>query len=686
MINSFLRHTKLKTRISVLALIPLLGMLFPSAMLVSSSWTEANEMNRLNTLAQIAPTISALVHEMQKERGASAGFTGSKGTKFKDTLISQRKNTDEKRIQLLSSFDLFDTSPYGKELEIKIVTAREALTKMNGTRSEIDALKLSVPQLAKYFTGTIAQFLSIIEEMIQISNNAEVSQQIATYTSYLQGKERAGIERAMGAGGFGAGQFSWPIMKKFVSLVEAQETYMRQFHVYASDAAISFYKDEMDAPSVKEVNRMRKIALGSVTTNDLQGIEGPYWFKTITTKINLLKNVENFIADELIVKTAEIKAQDWKLLWLNLAVIFTILTTTIAMGIIIITSITRPLHRAMNNMASLSQGVTDIDFKGDDREDETGEILRSLRQFRDNRLIADKLAAEQNIEQERQVKRGEFIQRLSDEFEQSVQQTLTSVESSSSGMQDTSVKLKNAAEDGTSRAASVASAAEEASTNVETVAAAAEELAASTDEIGRQVQQSSLVAEQSQSEANAAAEKVHSLAKAASEINEVVEFITSIAEQTNLLALNATIEAARAGEAGKGFAVVAGEVKNLADQTGKATQEISTKIELVQSATREAVEAINTINGSIANMTEISSGVSVAIEQQQAATQEIAQNVEQAFQGTQEVASNIVEVSNRVQETGLAADDTTKAANELSTGANNLSNAVESFLKGLKSA
>jgi len=686
MISSFLRHTKLKTRISILALIPLLGMLFPSALLVSTSWTEANEMDRLNNLAQIAPTISALVHEMQKERGASAGFTGSKGKKFADTLVKQRKNTNEKRTTLLSTLDRFDASPYGEKFKNKISTARKALKKLDGTRVEISGLKLSVAQLAGYYTGTIARFLAIIEEMIELSNNANVSQEISAYTSYLQGKERAGIERAMGAAGFGAGKFAWPIMQKLISLIEAQTTYMRQFQVYGSDAEIVFYKKTMDAPSVKEVNRMRQIAKDSVATGDMQGVEGPAWFGTITKKINLLKKVENFIADELIAKTAEIKANQWNMLWLNLAVIAVILAATIAMGVIIITSITRPLHRSMENMKKLSYGEVDIDFTGDDREDETGEILRSLRQFRDNRLAADKLADEQHQEKERQIQRGQNIQHMSDQFEQSVRDTLVSVEKATVEMQSTSITLKASAEDGLARSASVASAAEEASSNVETVSTAAEELAVSTSEIGRQIEQSNSVAEQSQINADAAAEKVHSLAEAANEINEVVEFITSIAEQTNLLALNATIEAARAGEAGKGFAVVAGEVKNLADQTSKATQEISTKIELVQSATTDAVDAIDTINGSIANMTKISTGVSAAIEQQQSATQEIALNVEQAYQGTQEVALNIVEVSNRVRETDEAADNTTNAATDLSTGAHNLSDAVESFLKGIKSA
>jgi len=176
------------------------------------------------------------------------------------------------------------------------------------------------------------------------------------------------------------------------------------------------------------------------------------------------------------------------------------------------------------------------------------------------------------------------------------------------------------------------------------------------------------------------------LAEAANKIGEVVELITDIADQTNLLALNATIEAARAGDAGKGFAVVASEVKNLANQTAKATDEIGTQIGGIQTATKEAVAAIEQITKTISEIDEVASGIASAVEQQGAATQEIARNVEQAAAGTQEVSSNIGGVSQAAGETGTAATQIHGAADGLSQQSERLRAEVDRFLANVRTA
>jgi methyl-accepting chemotaxis protein len=218
------------------------------------------------------------------------------------------------------------------------------------------------------------------------------------------------------------------------------------------------------------------------------------------------------------------------------------------------------------------------------------------------------------------------------------------------------------------------------------VATAAEELSSSISEISRQMATSTEITSVAVSESDRANEMVKGLAEAADRIGEVVALITDIAEQTNLLALNATIEAARAGDAGKGFAVVASEVKNLANQTAKATEEIGAQIAGIQSATKGSVDAIDRITGTIQKINEISATVAAAVEEQNAATQEIARNVEQAATGTQEVTANISGVTQAVSETGQVSSQVLASAKALSQQSDSLRTQVDSFLTDIKAA
>ena len=180
--------------------------------------------------------------------------------------------------------------------------------------------------------------------------------------------------------------------------------------------------------------------------------------------------------------------------------------------------------------------------------------------------------------------------------------------------------------------------------------------------------------------------RVGELAQAASRIGDVVELINTIAGQTNLLALNATIEAARAGEAGRGFAVVASEVKALAEQTAKATGEISQQISGIQNATAQSVGAIKEIGDTIGRMSEIASAIAAAVEQQGAATQEISRNIQQAAMGTTEVSSNITDVQRGATETGSASSQVHSAAKSLSSESNRLKLEVSKFLESVRAA
>jgi len=232
----------------------------------------------------------------------------------------------------------------------------------------------------------------------------------------------------------------------------------------------------------------------------------------------------------------------------------------------------------------------------------------------------------------------------------------------------------------------VASAAEQTSANVQTVSAGTEELSSSIAEIGRQVVTSAQIARKAVEEAGATDATVQGLADNASRISVVVDLIQVIASQTNLLALNATIEAARAGEAGRGFAVVASEVKNLANQTAKATDEIRAQIASMQQVTTSAVGAIRNIGQTIGEINDVTTAIAAAVEEQGAATREIARNVQHAAGGTAEVSNNIVGVSTASAEAGSAAGEVLSASSALRREADVLRAEIDAFLSNIRAA
>lgn len=296
----------------------------------------------------------------------------------------------------------------------------------------------------------------------------------------------------------------------------------------------------------------------------------------------------------------------------------------------------------------------------------------------------ERMAAEQASEHDEQQVRAENISNILNSFDADIAQSISGMDGATSNLETSAHAMISNTTHTVDRTNAAAGAAGETAGNVNNVASAAEELSSSISEISRQVSESTRIASEAVSEVEITNAKVQGLAEAADKIGQVVALITDIADQTNLLALNATIEAARAGEAGKGFAVVASEVKNLANQTARATDEISTHIGEIQVATTDAVEAIGSIGGTIRQVNEIASAIAAAVEEQGAATSEIARSAEQAAAGTQSVSSSIGEVTTAVDQNKSVSDDVMAASTELFGRSDELRMRIESFLGAVK--
>ncbi|WP_417795851.1 methyl-accepting chemotaxis protein [Terasakiella pusilla] len=370
---------------------------------------------------------------------------------------------------------------------------------------------------------------------------------------------------------------------------------------------------------------------------------------------------------------------------LNFIILGTVCVVLVLISVVFANrKISTPLVNMVDAMGRLSEGDVDVDIP-QKQKDEIGSMAKALEVFKDN-LIETRRVSEERAQERERLAAEQQAQRnaLANDFESKVGEIVNTVASASNQLQSTAKGMNDIAATNQQRASNATEAATQATTNVNTVASAAEELSNSINEISRQVAESSSMAAQAVEQATNTNVTMRELAEAANKIGQVINLITDIAEQTNLLALNATIEAARAGEAGKGFAVVASEVKNLANQTAKATDEISSQINTIQSTTNNAVDAIDEVSNMINHMNEVSSAIAAAVEQQGAATQEIATNVESAAHSTRDASSDMSEVVQSAEQNGQAANDVLHAAEALSSQAGNLRTQVDEFLQQVR--
>ncbi len=473
------------------------------------------------------------------------------------------------------------------------------------------------------------------------------------------------------------------VMQRSEGMGESGETYivgsdylMRNDSRFLKDGETSILKQEVRTPTVEAALAGKS---GSEEIKDYRGI----WVLSAHKPIEF-QGVKWAVIGEIDSDEVFAAANTTRNVIAIVGVIA--LAISVLIGFFGVRGVTRPLARLTDTMRAMADGNYDIQVPATERKDELGDMATAADFFRGKLIEGRELAARQQAEQQRQIERGKAMEAAVTEFDKIITEIVGSVSSASTELEATAQSLSATAEETSRQSNAVAAASEQMTQNVQTVASATEELSASIREIGNQVTESTRVVGTAVTEAEDTNAKVKTLAEAAQKIGEVVTLINEIAAQTNLLALNATIEAARAGEAGKGFAVVASEVKNLANQTAKATEEIAGQVQAIQQASAGSAQAIAGIAQTINRVNEISTAIASAVEEQGAATQEISRNVQEASAGTAEVSSNITGVTTASQNTSAGSTQVLSAASELAKNGARLRQEVESFLQSVRAA
>jgi len=674
------------TRKMALALsVPMAGVVVLSSLLV---WEQVEGTRRASDLASVTRLsvgMTSLVHELQKERGSSSVFLSSKRDDDRRRMDGVRTASDAKLAELTRQFaDVHFRDP---QVAQAMTGARDALSQLAGLRSGVDGLSQSSLEVVKSYTGMIRKLLDAAGQARIMSEDADQLRAADAMVVLSEAKERLGQQRAVGGAAFRNDRFPADAHERFIELSGEYKSLMAGLKAKLTAEEAAFYDRTFSGPAIAEVERMRRIGIASAYgVADNQGIDAGKWFDTITVVIDMLRSVETHVAEDLIALANRDAQESMTRLTGVAAGLATLLVVMSLIAYLVARNITRPIARLNGDMRRLETGERDLSIHGAERADELGAMARSLDQFRLSLAEADRMAAEQRKHQEDRLRQAERLEQLVDAFDRHIETVAEQLAGAATGLRGNAQQMSHIASETEVHVLSVARASEGASDNVQAVAAAAEQLTASIAEIGRQMAGSTEMAERAVGDVRRTADVIADLSGAAQQVGEIVRMITDIASQTNLLALNATIEAARAGEAGKGFAVVAQEVKNLANQTAKATEDITAKVGEIQAATGHTVSAIDDIGSIVTHIEENISAVAAAVEEQNAATAEIGRNVRQAADGTDQVSHNASLVGTEASRAGAMAKEVLSMADALKRNADGLRSDVADFIGKIRAA
>ena len=619
---------------------PILGSILFGCAIVYNQYQLSNGLEQVQVLSKLTAVNSDLVHELQKERGMSAGFIGSNGQSFANKLNIQRAATDE-QMGYFNDFVFNNTLP--NTFSNQLTQLSNEFSNLNTMRSRINNLSVSVKEEVAFYSKLNKELLAIVDQTAKEGDSQAIAIQAASFSAYLQMKERAGLERAVLSSSFGNREFKPGMFLGFATLVSEQQSYEERFMALATPAVQDKYRQLINSRAVKDVEALRKIAF-SGDSDALSAQSAEEWFSTSSARIELVRQFEKSLSGDLISQTeAELSAAK--------SLMYGILLIMLISGSLVLyisMTVAKYMHNRLHHLHdSVTQAQTNFDLsiriKGNST-DELGQL-------------------------------GNAFNEMMNDFEQVINRVRTNTScllKASEQMETCANAMQRDVAIGHSETEQVASAMTEMSSTVQEIAlnavkaseasaAANIEAKAGNVEVSKTGQSIHLLAE----EIGEASKAINELDNDIHGIVNVLGVISGIAEQTNLLALNAAIEAARAGEMGRGFAVVADEVRSLAQRAQTSTEDIRDMTERLKKGAGVAVLAmekgkaqaelsvkesekaghdLDRIVNEVGVIDAMNEQIAAATHEQSAVSEEVSRNavkISEIYQNTQEIADQL---------------------------------------------
>ena len=325
----FLRTMSIKNKVKFLSFFPLLFIISLSLYINYGLFEKESKMSQLKEVASLNAKISLLVHELQIERGSSSGFLSSKGEKFKDVLLAQREATNKSFEEFKKTLELITVSNYPDNGKLLIDNAIKELANIQSIRKSIDDFQVDTKKVISYYTDLNSILLNFISLSSTISSSENTTKDFIAYSNFLMAKERVGIERAIGSNTFGAKSFAPGMYSKFLGLVNDQNIFLGNFFMYAGEN-LNFYNEKMNNPVITEVEKMRELLLSyGENKNIVLDVESTVWFSKMTEKINLLKEIDDYLIRNIISKIDDEISREKKFIYFMITVSFGIIVLTL---------------------------------------------------------------------------------------------------------------------------------------------------------------------------------------------------------------------------------------------------------------------------------------------------------------------------------------------------------------------
>ena len=647
---SFFRNLSIRSKLQLIILLPLSILCLCMASILTDKYTIVTDDQKASDLIQLSVAASELVHEVQKERGASAIYLGSKGQRFKTELGNQRRDTDT----ALKAYKTVVTDILAKHEEGGLRQTLDAisadLNQLENMRGKISSVNIPLPQAIGFLTALNGKMLNITAGLSDMVADVDIANRASAYFYMMQSKERAGIERAVLSGVFVKDVATDTEKEKYISLGVEQAALMQVFRKFATQANQQEVNRILQNPAVAEVNRMRQIAWAADSNFN---VDASTWFKQATNRINLLKQAEDTLSADLISLVNSKKDAANNIFYTVLIAAILVISATIALSVLTQRQIALQLKDIIEGLTQLGEH-SNLRVKVTPRsEDDLGRLAVIFNNMVDG------------------------IRKLVDD----IQQAGHSMQNTVDTMQTVSSDVRTQMVSGQDQTNMVAAAMYEMAASIQEVASNCSMAADQSNETNISAESGKELLQKTREDVNTldntlleTRDIIGQVASDSEEIGSVLDVIKGVSEQTNLLALNAAIEAARAGEQGRGFAVVADEVRTLAQRTRESTIRIEEMIDKLQNGSQKAVNAMTqsqekavATHESIGSLVEQLTGI---IDQISTINDMNTQNAA----ATEEQSATVNEINDNIQEIQQRYNDSADSMEQLSASSDGVQN------------